>query len=99
MPPTQPDDGFLHRPDPTAWSPSHLFQQLAGSLHDAPGTVDLYVHSLRTLLHLHPWLPLADPAAARHLGERAVELLDAGVLSPVSRRDLESVHYRLQQTN
>ncbi|MEV7565639.1 helix-turn-helix domain-containing protein [Streptomyces tanashiensis] len=99
MPPTQPDDGFLHRPDPTAWSPPHLFQQLAGSLHDAPGTVDLYVHSLHTLLHLHPWLPLADPASARHLRERAVELLDAGVLSPVSRRDIESVHYRLQQTN
>ncbi|GAA3087957.1 hypothetical protein GCM10017562_67820 [Streptomyces roseofulvus] len=99
MPPTQPDDHFLHHPDPAAWSPVHLFQQLTGSLHDAPGTVDLYVHSLHTLLHLHPWLPLADPAAARQLGERAVELLDGGVLSSVSRRDLESVHYRLQQTN
>ncbi|MFI2736639.1 helix-turn-helix domain-containing protein [Streptomyces sp. NPDC018711] len=99
MPSTQPDDGFLHRPDPTAWSPVHLFQQLAGSLHDAPGTVDLYVHSLHTLLHLHPWLPLADPAAAQHLRERAPELLDARVLSPVSRRDVESVHYLLQQTN
>ncbi len=98
-PPTQPDDAFLHRPEPTAWSPPHLFQRLAGSLHDAPGTVDLCVHSLHTLLHLHPWLPLADPASARHLRERAVELLDAGVLSPVSRRDIESVHYRLQQTN
>ncbi|GAB7101857.1 hypothetical protein JCM4814A_01710 [Streptomyces phaeofaciens JCM 4814] len=99
MPPTQPNDGFLHRPDPTAWSPVHLFQQLVGSLHDAPGTVDLYVHSLHTLLHLHPWLPLADPAAARQLRERAVELLDARLLFPVSRRDLESVHYRLQQMN
>ncbi|MFE7583593.1 helix-turn-helix domain-containing protein [Streptomyces gardneri] len=99
MPPTQPDDGFLHRPDPTAWSPVHLFQQLVGSLHDAPGTVDLYVHSLHTLLHLHPWLPLADPAAARHLQERATELLEARILSPVSRRDIESVHYRLQKTN
>ncbi|MFJ4338683.1 helix-turn-helix domain-containing protein [Streptomyces sp. NPDC088915] len=99
MPSTQPDDDFLHRPDPTAWNPPHLFQQLAGSLHDAPGTVDLYVHSLHTLLRLHPWLPLADPASARHLRERAVELLDARALSPVSRHDIESVHYLLQQTN
>ncbi|WP_434598483.1 helix-turn-helix domain-containing protein [Streptomyces sp. A5-4] len=99
MPPTQPDDGFLHRPDPAAWNALHLFQQLVGSLHDAPGTLDLYVHSLHTLLSLHPWLPLADPAAARHLRERTAELLDAAFPSPVSRRDLESVHYRLQQTN
>lgn len=99
MPPTQPDDRFLHRPDPTAWNPIHLFQQLAGSLHDAPGTVDLYVHSLRTLLDLHPWLPQADPTAARHLSERAAELLDAQVLSHVSRRDVEALHYRLPQPN
>lgn len=99
MPPTQPNDGFLHRPDPAAWNPVHLFQQLVGSLHEAPGTVDLYVHSLHTLIRLHPWLLMADPAAARHLRQRAARLLDARLLSPVSRRDLESVHYRLQQPN
>nr|BEK71412.1 hypothetical protein KPHV_86390 [Kitasatospora purpeofusca] len=99
MPADQGDDGFLHRPDSAAWNPLHLFRQLVASLHDAPGTVDLYVHSLATLLDLHPWLPLADPAAARHLHGRGTELLDAALLSPVSRRDLESVHYRLQQTN
>ncbi|MFD7537522.1 XRE family transcriptional regulator [Streptomyces sp. NPDC059819] len=99
MPPTQPDDGFLHRPDPTEWNPVHLFQHLVDSLHDAPGTVDLYVHSLQTLLALHPWLPLADPAAAHRLQEHAAGLLDAQLLFPVSRRDLESVHYRLQQPN
>ncbi|MFJ4679056.1 XRE family transcriptional regulator [Kitasatospora sp. NPDC088783] len=99
MPADQSDDGFLHQPDPAAWNPLHLFQQLVGSLHDAPGTVDLYVHSLTTLLDLHPWLPQADPAAARHLHGRGTELLDAATLSPVSRRDLGRVHYRLQQMN
>lgn len=99
MPPNQPNDGYLHQPGTATWNPLHLFQQLVGSLHEAPGTVDLYVHSLSTLLRLHPWLPLADTAAAQHLRERAARLLDTRLLSPVSRRDLESVHYRLQQTN
>ncbi|WP_051708947.1 helix-turn-helix domain-containing protein [Streptomyces sp. NRRL S-350] len=99
MPADAPDDGFIHAPSPAAWNPLQLFQSLVGSLHDAPGTVDLYVHSVTTLLDVHPWLPLADPQTARQFGGRAIELLDARVISPRSRHDLESVQYRLQQTN
>ncbi|MBV6702767.1 helix-turn-helix domain-containing protein [Kitasatospora aureofaciens] len=99
MPTDQPDDGFMHAPTPAQWNPLALFRGLVGSLHDAPGTVDLYVHSVTTLIDLHPWLPLADPESARAFDLRATQLLDGRLVSAASRHDLESVHYRLQKTN
>ncbi len=99
MPAEQPDDGFLHHPTPAAWNPVQLLQGLVGSLHDAPGTVDLYIHSVTTLLHLNPWLSLAAPDAVRYFGERTDELRDRQALSPGSRNDLDSAHTLLQQAN
>ncbi|MGF1427079.1 helix-turn-helix domain-containing protein [Kitasatospora sp. LaBMicrA B282] len=99
MPTDQPDDSFMHSPAPAQWNPLALFRGLVGSLHDAPGTVDLYVHSVTTLIGLHPWLPLADPETARTFDVRATQLLDGRLVSATSRHDLESVHYRLQETN
>ncbi|MDQ0305759.1 transcriptional regulator with XRE-family HTH domain [Kitasatospora herbaricolor] len=98
MPADQADDAFLDRPESAAWNPLALFRGLVGSMHPAPGTVDLYVHSVTTLLDLHPWLSAADPATTRHLLTLTANLLDLRVVSSVSARALESVHYRLQQT-
>jgi hypothetical protein len=68
-------------------------------VHEAPGFVDLYAHTLAALLEAHPWLPLADPQACTALDQRVQAIADefaSGVLvSPRSRRELSAVHYRL----
>ncbi|MFJ4676930.1 helix-turn-helix domain-containing protein [Kitasatospora sp. NPDC088783] len=93
MPADQSDDTFMHRPDPATWDPIRLFRALVGSFHLAPGTVDLYIHSISTLLHLHPWLPHAAPDAARVFGAFTAELLDGSLISATSRRDLDRLRY------
>ncbi|MFJ1756482.1 helix-turn-helix domain-containing protein [Kitasatospora sp. NPDC088134] len=99
MPAEQPDDGFMHNPSPAAWNPVHILQGLVDSLHDAPGTVDLYLHSVTTLLRLHPWLPLAEPATVHRFRERTAELRDGRLISQRSRRDLDQVQPLLQPAN
>jgi hypothetical protein len=94
MPADRTDDTFLHHPDPTAWDPIRLFRALTHSFHLAPGTVDLYIHSISTLLHLHPWLPHAAPDTARTFDNLAAELHDGTLISATSRRDLDRLRYR-----
>ncbi|BAJ26415.1 hypothetical protein KSE_05720 [Kitasatospora setae KM-6054] len=93
MPADQSDDGFMHRPDPASWDPIRLFRALVSSFHLAPGTVDLYVHSISTLLRLYPWLPHAAPDADQAFGAFTVQLLDGALISPTSRRDLGRLRY------
>lgn len=99
MPSDQPDDGFMHAPAPAAWNPLLLFGRLVESLHEAPGTVDLYIHSITTLLASRPWLAQAAPQSSGAFSARATELLDGGGISGRSRRDLQSVQYRLQRAD
>jgi hypothetical protein len=99
MPPNQPDDAFMHDPTKAVWNPIQLFQHLVESLHEAPGSLDLYIHSIATLLEVHPWLAQAEPSTAHRYSTSATELLDGQLISPRSRRDLESVQYRLKRSN
>lgn len=99
MPADQCDDGFMHVPSPAAWNPLHLYEHLVDSLHDTPGTVDLYLHSLTILLGSTPWLAQASPDATGRFADRATELLDGHLISRRSRQDLQCVQYRLRQTN
>ncbi|MQS07335.1 helix-turn-helix domain-containing protein [Streptomyces alkaliphilus] len=92
----QADDRFMHHRDP-AWDPITLLRLLITGLHEAPGYIDLYVHSLWALLHAHPWLPQAVPSLVTELDLRAQRLLDGGRISGRSRRELEAVHYLLQK--
>lgn len=92
----QADDGFM-REQPTDWEPVRLMRGLVSGLHQAPGYVDLYVHSLWALLKTHRWLPLADPELADRLIEDTTRLLDRNGISQRSRRELGSVHYVLRE--
>ncbi|GAA2773440.1 hypothetical protein [Kitasatospora cinereorecta] len=85
MPADRTDDTFMHHPDPTLWDPIRLFRALVDSFHLAPGTVDLYVHSISTLLRLHPWLSHAAPGTAQRFDEFAVELHDGTLISATTR--------------
>ena len=95
---TQPqaDDAFMRDRDRADWDPVTLLRRgLAQSLHQAPGYVDLYVHSIWALLTTNTWLPQASPALASDLDDRAVRLLDGNLVSHRSRRELSAVHYVL----
>lgn len=78
------------------WDPITLLRLLVAGLHEAPGYIDLYVHSLWALLHAHSWLPHAVPPLVAELDLRVQRLLDGGRISARSRRELGAVHYRLQ---
>ncbi|WEB41425.1 hypothetical protein MOV08_20570 [Streptomyces yunnanensis] len=73
-----------------------LLRGLARGFEESPGYVDLYAHSLWALLTAHTWLPQASPALARSLAGRVARILDAGVISPRSRRELGAVPYVLR---
>ncbi|MDI3389372.1 transcriptional regulator [Streptomyces sp. B-S-A8] len=88
----QANDGFM-RERPTDWEPVRLMTGLVSGLHQAPGYVDLYVHSLWALLVNHSRLPLADPELAEKLSAHTTRLLDHHGISQRSRRELSAVHY------
>ncbi|SFD55979.1 helix-turn-helix domain-containing protein [Streptomyces aidingensis] len=95
VPAPQADDRFMPDRDPV-WDPITLLRLLVAGLHEAPGYIDLYVHSLWALLHAHSWLPQAVPSLVGELDLRVQRLLDGGRISARSRRELGAVHYRLQ---
>lgn len=92
----QADDAFMANRGLPGWDPATLFRGLVQGFHESPGYVDLYVHSLWTLLTAHTWLPQASPLVARDLSERVARILDEGLISPRSRRELGTVHYVLR---
>ncbi|MFD2619927.1 XRE family transcriptional regulator [Streptomyces chumphonensis] len=92
----QANDGFM-RERPTDWEPVRLLRGLANGLHQAPGYVDLYVHSLWALLTSHRWLPLADRELADQIALRTARLLDHDRISVRSRRELSAVAYVLRE--
>ncbi|MFE5736659.1 XRE family transcriptional regulator [Streptomyces celluloflavus] len=92
----QADDGFMTDRALTGWDPVTLLRGLARGFHQSPGYVDLYAHSLWALLTAHPWLPQAAPTIAQTLADRAARILDDGLISPRSRRELGAVHYVLR---
>ncbi|WP_327236802.1 XRE family transcriptional regulator [Streptomyces sp. NBC_01317] len=92
----QANDGFMRSRVPPGWEPPSLLRSLVEGLHQAPGYVDLYVHSLWALVTAHKWLPLVSPDLAVRLCEQTGALLDGCRISPRSRRELSEVHYVLR---
>ncbi|MFJ9343805.1 helix-turn-helix domain-containing protein [Streptomyces sp. NPDC101733] len=95
---SQADDAFMRDRDLTGWDPVTLLRALAHGIHLAPGYVDLYAHSLWSLLRAFPWLPQAAGRIGDPLHEKVAELLDGADLSERSRRELASVAYVLRTT-
>ncbi|MFI6641145.1 helix-turn-helix domain-containing protein [Streptomyces sp. NPDC050504] len=98
LPQAQADDRFMVDRTLSAFDPVTLLRRLNRGLHQAPGYVDLYVHSLWALLTAHPWLPLAAPESADLLREQTAELLDGGRTSSRAKRELARVHYVLGES-
>lgn len=91
----QANDAFMRDRGMTDWDPVTLLRGLVHGLHQAPGFVDLYAHTVWALLEAHTWLPLAAGDLTRALANRTTQLLDGSALSERSRRELSTVHYRL----
>ncbi len=94
----QADDAFMRDRDLTGWDAVTLLRRLTRGIHEAPGYVDLYAHSLWALLTVRPWLPRAVPDLTDTLAARAGRLLDGAQISPRSRRDLGAVQYLLRDS-
>ncbi|MGG2465644.1 hypothetical protein ACO0M4_38775 [Streptomyces sp. RGM 3693] len=92
----QANDHFMADRALTGWDPVTLLRGLARGFVESPGYVDLYAHSLWALFTGHPWLPQASPALAHSLAGRVARILDVGVISPRSRRELGAAHYVLR---
>ncbi|MER7043805.1 XRE family transcriptional regulator [Streptomyces jumonjinensis] len=93
----QANDHFMRDRGLAAWDPITLMRCLVYGIHQAPGYVDLYIHSLWALLTAHRWLPMASPEIAGQLSERALQLLDSGRISSRSKRELSAVYYVLHE--
>ncbi|GHJ26987.1 hypothetical protein TPA0910_14200 [Streptomyces hygroscopicus subsp. sporocinereus] len=91
------DDSFMG--DRSAWDAGALLGRLVDRLHPDLGCIDLNVHSVWSLLAARPGVLASDPVLVRRLGERVTHLLDAGSVSPQSRRELDAVHYGLRLNN
>lgn len=92
----QADDTFMRDQRCADWDPVSLLRRLSAGLHQAPGYVDLYAHTLWALLEAHRWLPQAAADLTATLGERTSVLLDEGRISPRARQELSTVHYLLR---
>ncbi|MEU2831643.1 helix-turn-helix domain-containing protein [Streptomyces lavendulae] len=93
----QANDAFMRDREMTHWDPVTLLRGLVHGLHRAPGFLDLYAHTVWALLEAHPWLPLAARDLTRTLARLITQLLDGNGLSERSRRELNTVHYRLSE--
>lgn len=92
----QPDDTFMTDRTLTGWDPITLLRHMVRSLHQAPGYVDLYAHTLWALITAYEWLPRAAPALAAELIDLTALLLDEGRTSSRARHELSTVHYVLR---
>ncbi|MEU6403996.1 XRE family transcriptional regulator [Streptomyces sp. NPDC046985] len=97
LPQAQASDHFMVDKTLSAFEPVALFRRLVQGIHQAPGYVDLYVHSLWALLAVCGWLPLAVPDAARSLGQEVDQLLSSDRISARAQRELSTMHYVLRQ--
>lgn len=87
-------DMFMIELDPQSWHGTQLLRHLAGKLHSANPYVDVVAHTLWALVMLRP-----GALAGQECGDlqtRAACLLDEGLVSAQSRRELEAVVYALR---
>ena len=90
---SQANDSFMRDRSLSGWDPVTLMRCLIRGLDQAPGYVDLYIHSLWALLTAHRWLPMAAPELANRLSDQAEQLLDGGRIAARSRRELSAIRY------
>ncbi|MBC3983493.1 helix-turn-helix transcriptional regulator [Streptomyces sp. AC536] len=88
------DDAFMA--GRAEWDAKALLRSLVGRMSPELGCIDLNVHSVWSLLAARPGALAADHELSCDLKRRVTRLLDGGVVSTRSRRELDAVHYGLK---
>lgn len=96
---TQPqaDDTFMNDYTLTSWDPVTLLRHMVRSDRQSSGFVDLYAHSLWSLVEAHRWLPQAAPTLAAEVADLSALILDEGQTCSRARHELSVVHFVLRQ--
>ncbi|MEV0279929.1 XRE family transcriptional regulator [Streptomyces sp. NPDC050610] len=92
----QPDDSFMANRSPRLWDAGVLLRALADRLAPDLACVDLNIHSVWALIASRPCLLTTVPGLSQDLRQRVERLLDSGMVSQQSRRELDAVHYGLR---
>lgn len=88
-------DDFIANPVPGPWPGNKLLAHLIQGMVPEHGYVDLNIHSVWALIRIRPNL-LRSGGAGRGLRERLPVMLDSRELSPLARRELESIRYAVR---
>ncbi|MFD4999771.1 hypothetical protein [Streptomyces buecherae] len=88
------DDAFMA--GRAEWDAKALLRSLVGRMSPELGCIDLNVHSVWSLLAARPGALAADHELSCDLKRQVTRLLDGGVVSTRSRRELDAVHYGLK---
>ncbi|ASU82748.1 transcriptional regulator [Nocardiopsis gilva YIM 90087] len=89
-------DDFMATGRTGAWEGRKLFRHLLARLAPAHGYLDLYVHTMRSLLAARLDLLRATAGGAEALRERVAVLLDDGHTSAQARRELDAILYAIR---
>ncbi|MFF8290407.1 helix-turn-helix domain-containing protein [Streptomyces sp. NPDC016309] len=89
-------DDFIAESRPGPWTGDRLMQHLVRGLTPEHGFFDLNVHTMWALLTVRPNLLRKQSAPAEALRARLPMMLDGRELSPLARRELESIRYAIR---
>ncbi|GAB3718376.1 helix-turn-helix domain-containing protein [Nocardiopsis nanhaiensis] len=89
-------DDFMGSGRLGAWDGRRLLGHLMDRLTPGHGYLDLYVHTVWSLLAARPRLLASDPAASTRLATAAAKLLDDRGTSASARRELNSIRYAIR---
>ncbi|SHJ91666.1 Helix-turn-helix domain-containing protein [Nocardiopsis flavescens] len=89
-------DGFMASGRTGAWTGRRLLRHLMVRLVPGHGYLDLYVHTLWSLLAARPRLLTSEPGASEHLATAVGVLLDDSGTSARARRELDGIRYAIR---
>lgn len=88
------DDAFIASTPLSAWHGDRLMRHLLDHLRADLNFLELNIHTLHTLIRVHPDL-LTDPAVAVELSVKVEHLLDQGPIAAPARGELEALRYAI----
>jgi transcriptional regulator with XRE-family HTH domain len=89
---TQHDDSFMAGPL-GAWGGTGLLSRLLEKLVVGEPTLELYIHSVWSLIRARPWILEASPRSANELRGRVEAVAAAEGLPPEVERELDAIQY------
>ncbi|WP_306369016.1 DNA-binding transcriptional regulator [Nocardiopsis sp. CC223A] len=89
-------DGFMASGRTGAWEGRRLLRHLMDRLAPGHGYLDLYAHTLWSLLAARPRLLASEPGSSERLAVAVGVLLDGSDTSAQTRRELDGIRYAIR---